>query len=387
MEAKKYTGKSFQNAVEKAKMEMGEDIIIIDTREIMSGGFLSEEKKLVEILVSPSDGETSGEDNVDEPEQSPEKTSSSPVTKQRKANASVLPKKVSKNLQYTYLSNELEKLNDYVSKLLFADFPKILIDYQKILVKTGVTESDAVKLISLVQNRLKGIPVLSKSIIMGSLEAATQMYLKGRKLIRNYEQKIIAVVGPAGVGKTNSIMKLATNKQIIGERRIAIVSTDCYRMAASETLSKFSKLTSIPVHETRNAEEFSSVIAKLNKADIILVDTPGNNIQENKYFSEMETFFQKVPNIKKLLVLSNSLDQRIIENYLDEYRKMDITGMIITKIDELNYPGKILSVTMATNLPVYYLGTGQSIPGDILENRDGLLWKLLEERIKELLNE
>lgn len=387
METKKYTGKSFQNAVEKAKMEMGEDIIIIDTQEIMSGGFLSEEKKLVEILVSTSEGDENEQEDRPEPLRNETEKKPSPAPSQRKANASVLPKRISKNLQYTYLSNELEKLNDYVSKLLFADFPKILIDYQKILVRTGVTESDAVKLISQVQNRLKGIPVLSKSIVMGSLEAATQMYLKGRQLIRNYEQRVIAVVGPAGVGKTLSIMKLATNKQIVGERRVAIVSTDCYRMAAGETLAKFNKLTSIPVHETRNAEEFSSVIAKLNKADIILVDTPGNNIQENKYFSEMETYFQKVPSIKKLLVLSNSYDQRIIEDYLNEYRKMDITGMIITKLDELKYPGKVLSIAMATNLPIYYLGTGQSIPGDILENREGLLWSLLEERIKELLND
>jgi flagellar biosynthesis protein FlhF len=299
----------------------------------------------------------------------------------------VLPNKVSKSLQYTYLGHELEKLNEYVSKLIFDDYPKILIEFREILKQTGVTEYDAMKLLDMVKKRMKGIPVLSKALVMGSLEAATQVYLKGRKLIRNYEQKVIALVGPAGVGKTLSVMKLATNKQIMGERRISVISTDSYRMAAGEMLSKFAKLTSIPVYETRNVEEFSNRIAKLNKSDVILIDTPGNNIQENKYFSEMETYFQKVPNIKKLLVLSGCYDQQIIEKYIEEYSKMDITGMIITKIDELNYPGKCLSIAMSTNLPIYFLGTGQSIPGDIEENKDGYLWQKLESRIKELLND
>ncbi len=378
METKKYSGKSFQNAVEKAKLELGEDIIIIDTKEVTSGGFLSEEKKMVEILVSESEPETEAQE-TEAKEQDKQES--------QQKNKAILPKKVGKNLQYTYLTNELEKLNDYVSKLIFDDYPKKLIDLKDNLVETGVTDYDARKMASAVKTRLKGIPVLSESIIMGSLEACTQMYLKGRNLINDYKQKVIALVGPPGVGKTLSIMKLATNKQIVGERRVAVISTDCYRMAASEVLEKFHKLTNIPVYETRNAEEFSSTVVKLRKADIILVDTPGNNINENKYFSEMNTYFQKIPDIRKLLVLSSTYDQRIIKHYLKKYQELDLTGMIITKIDELNYPGKILSITMATNLPVYYLGTGQSIPGDIEKNKDGFIWTRLEERIKELMNE
>ncbi len=378
MKTKKFIGKSFQNAIEKAKDEMGEEIVIIDTQQVTSGGFLSEEKKMVEILVSIAGNESENDDSTEESKSSFDSQNSKPA---------IASKKVSKSLQYAYLSNELEKLNDYVGKLMFNDFPKILIDFKQILEKTGVTDSDAQKLMIATKKRLKGIPVLSRGLVMGSLEGVLQTYLKGKKFIRNYKPKIIALVGPAGVGKTMSIMKLATNKQIIGERTVAIISTDCYRMAASETLQKFQKLTSISVHETKNAEEFSSKIAKLNKIDIILVDTPGNSIQEKKYFSELDTFFQNVPNIKKLLVLSSSYDQQIIDNYINEYNKLDLTGMIITKIDELNFPGKIVSIAMSSNLPIYFLGNGQSIPGDLVENKTGYLWTKLEERMKELLNE
>ncbi|MBN2280458.1 MAG: hypothetical protein JXQ65_07760 [Candidatus Marinimicrobia bacterium] len=379
MSTKKFTGKSFQNAVEKAKDELGEEIIIIDTQEVISGGFLSEEKKIVEILVSTAEHDltTGGPSSEKEAE---------PVKKEpKKVNQGILPKKISQSLQYTYLSNELEKLNEYVSKLIFDDFPKILVDFKDILQKTGVTNDDAVKLIAGVQKRLHGLPVLTDHLIMGSLESVTQVYLKGKNLFRNYEQKVLVFVGPAGVGKTLSIMKLATNKKLIGERTVAIVSTDCYRMAATEMLDKFTKLTSIPVYETRNAEEFSNQIAKLNNIDVILVDTPGNNVMDHKYFSEMDTYFRNYPNIKKLLILSNSLDQQMINQYITEYSKLDITGMIITKTDELNFPGKILSIAMSTNLPIYFIGTGQSIPGDLEENKDGLLWGRIEERIKEIL--
>ena len=379
MKTKKFIGKSFQNAIEKAKDELGDEIIIIDTQEITSGGFLSEEKKMIEILVSMPD-----ENEPSESENEPVQESIFPADKKKTA---ILPKKVSKSLQYTYLSHEIEKLNDYVEKLMFDDFPKILINFKNILVKTGVSEPDALKFITAIQKKLKGIPVLSNGLIMGSMESVAQSYLRDRKLITNYKQKVIALVGPPGVGKTMSLMKLATNKQIIGERTVAIVSTDCYRMAASETLAKFQKLTSIPVHEVQNAEDFSNKIAKLHKIDIILIDTPGNNIQEKKYFSEMDTYFRNVPNIKKLLVLPSSYDQKIVEEYINEYSKLDISGMIITKIDELNFPGKIVSIATSSNLPIYFIGNGQSIPGDLLENKDNILWKLLEDRIKDILNE
>src|SRR6056297_1383296 len=104
METKKYSGKSFQNAVEKAKLELGEDIIIIDTKEVTSGGFLSEEKKMVEILVSESEPETEAQE-TEAKEQDKQES--------QQKNKAILPKKVGKNLQYTYLTNELEKLNDY----------------------------------------------------------------------------------------------------------------------------------------------------------------------------------------------------------------------------------------------------------------------------------
>jgi len=75
----------------------------------------------------------------------------------------------------------------------------------------------------------------------------------------------------------------------------------------------------------------------------------------------------------------------MINQYIEEYGKMDLTGMIITKTDELNFPGKVLSILMCTNLPIYFVGTGQSIPGDLDENIDGYLWNRIEARIKELL--
>jgi len=380
MSTKKFTGKSFQQAVELAKDELGEEIIIIDTQEVKSGGFLSEEKKVIEILVSTAEPEETNDENRENQDFVNPKLNDT-----KKINQAILPRKISKSLQYTYLNNELEKLNEYVGKLIFEDYPKIMVDFKNILVKTGIVENDAVKIINAMQKRLKGIPVLSDHLLMGTLEAVTQVYFKGKNLFHNYKQKILAVVGPAGMGKTLSIMKLATNKQLIGERTVAIVSTDCYRMAASEMLSKFTKLTSIPVYETRNAEEFSNQIAKLNKIDVILIDTPGNSVMENKYFSEMDNYFQNFQIIKKLLVLSSSLDQRMINQYIEEYGKMDLTGMIITKTDELNFPGKVLSILMCTNLPIYFVGTGQSIPGDLDENIDGYLWNRIEARIKELL--
>ena len=380
MKTNKFTGKSFQNAIEKAKDEMGEEIVIIDTREIINGGFLSEEKKMIEIVVSIPENGHSNPENQDETQQS---TKSDDKIKK----PAILHRKVGKNLQYTYLSHELEKLNDYVEKLMFDDFPKILIEFKNILEQTGVIEKDALKLIAGVRKRLKGIPVLSNGLLMGALEALLQIDLKEKPLITDYKQKIIAFTGPPGAGKTMSLMKLATNKQLIGERSVAIISTDCYRMAANEMLAKFHKLTSVAIYEVQNVEEFSTRIEKLRKTDIILIDTPGNSIKEKKYFSELNTYFQNIPNINKLLVLPAYYDQKIVEEYIKEYGKLDITGMIITKLDELNFPGKIVSITMSSNLPVYYFGNGQSIPGNLVEGKDNYLWNLLEHRIKELLND
>ncbi len=378
MKPKIYSGKTYQEALDKAKTELGEDVIILDSKETKSGGFFSEEKNIIEVRV------IAGNEEFSLPQKNKANlkiNSNINFSHKRKKTYQGLNNKLN-SPEISYIGNEIEKLNGYIKKILFPELPKTYNKIRESLERTGINSIDAVEFLMNTYSRLENIPNISSEVIIESLEAQICRLFNSRKLFSdNNEQQVFSLIGPAGTGKTTSLMKMATNREITQDKKVAIISTDCYRMAATEALKKFSNLTSIPVIEVRDTEKFSDSIDNLRKFDIILVDTPGRSPFNKKYISEMENYFLQVENMKKLLVLSSTTDSAIVREFSQIYSSLGVNGMIITKIDEIHFPGKVVSMVKAANLPVYYYGIGQSIPNDIKINNDRYIWEKIESNL------
>ncbi len=179
---------------------------------------------------------------------------------------------------------------------------------------------------------------------------------------------LVAIVGPTGVGKTTTLAKMATNFDMFGRRKVALISTDTYRVAAVEQLRTFAGIAGLPLDVVYRAEELPAAIERFRNYDVILLDTAGRSQNDEEALNELQEFIEVSRPDRTLLTLSANTrtdDQReVIENY----RRLHFTDVLLTKLDEVSSAGHLLDVAMAIgDVPWVYMTTGQSVPDDIIK--------------------
>jgi len=160
-------------------------------------------------------------------------------------------------------------------------------------------------------------------------------------------------------------MKLALHPAVYREKKVAIISTDAYRMAAAEPLKAFSRVSSIPVFEVKKPVDAVQKISELNDYDVILIDTPGRSPYFPHYLETLRTLITSIHPDEVFLTLGANMDIDDVIKASALYLSMNPTGIIITKQDETVKPGKLISIQEELNVPVCYLCNGQSIPYDV----------------------
>lgn len=177
---------------------------------------------------------------------------------------------------------------------------------------------------------------------------------------------IFAFVGPAGVGKTTTIAKLAT-KYVLehGPDDIALVTTDSYRIAGHEQLSTLGRILKVPVRVVTEQHPLDQILRALARKKLILIDTAGLSHKDQVHKEQMRLLETMGANIQRWLVLSCTAQRRILDRAVDDYKHLNLEGCIFTKLDESASLGEALSVAIETQLPIAYITDGQNIPDDI----------------------
>lgn len=177
---------------------------------------------------------------------------------------------------------------------------------------------------------------------------------------------VYAMVGPTGVGKTTSIAKLAARFAMQhGQRHVALISTDTYRIGAHEQLMTYGRLLGVPVHAAADQQELQQLLHKLHDKKLVLIDTAGmsqRDIGLSEQFAELRHTSSK---IKPYLVLSANAQQETLDEVIVAFRKAQPEACIITKLDEAASLGGVLSAVLKHRLPLAYISTGQKVPEDI----------------------
>jgi flagellar biosynthesis protein FlhF len=199
----------------------------------------------------------------------------------------------------------------------------------------------------------------------------------------NY-QKVMAFVGPTGVGKTTTLAKLAARFSLIEKKKIALITADTYRIAATEQLKTYGRIMGIPVEVVDSADEIISVLSKYKLMDMVLVDTAGRSPSSDEQLEELKQFVHSSQPDEIHLVLSATTKYfdmiRIIERF---GTAVPINRMIFTKLDETRYYGAFLNLMSNFQIPLSYYTTGQNVPDD-LEIPE--LYSLSERITRVLLN-
>ncbi|HRF11874.1 MAG TPA: flagellar biosynthesis protein FlhF [Candidatus Accumulibacter phosphatis] len=190
---------------------------------------------------------------------------------------------------------------------------------------------------------------------------------------------IYALVGPTGVGKTTTTAKLAARCVLRhGARKLALVTTDGYRIGAHEQLRIYGRILGVPVHLARDAKDLRATLRDLQHTHMVLIDTMGMS-QRDRMVSEQVAMFA-ASNVQSLLLLSATSRGDTLDDVVRSYSRLDLAGSILTKVDEAASLASSLDVIIRNGLRLYYVSNGQRVPEDLhLPNRQYLLHRAFKD--------
>ena len=180
------------------------------------------------------------------------------------------------------------------------------------------------------------------------------------------QTRVINMIGPTGVGKTTTIAKLATEQILKQKRRVAMVTTDVYRIAAVEQLKTYAGILNVPIEVVRSSDELEGVLDKLKHYDLTYMDTTGRNYKEQVHRDSISEFFNHPYESENYLVLSLTTKFEDLKILLDEFLDSPVNKLILTKIDETSSYGSILNIAYKYPYEIAYITNGQSVPEDIM---------------------
>ena len=191
---------------------------------------------------------------------------------------------------------------------------------------------------------------------------------------------IYALVGPTGVGKTTTTAKLAARCVLRhGARKLALVTTDGYRIGAHEQLRIYGRILGVSVHLARDAADLRATLLDLQHTHMVLIDTMGMS-QRDRLVSEQVAMFAD-NDVKSLLLLSATSRGDTLDDVIRAYNGLqNLAGCILTKVDEAASLASSLDVIIRHRLRLYYVSNGQRVPEDLhLPNRPYLVHRAFKD--------
>ncbi len=190
---------------------------------------------------------------------------------------------------------------------------------------------------------------------------------------------VYALVGPTGVGKTTTTAKLAARCVLRhGPSKVALVTTDGYRIGAHEQLRIYGRILGVSVHLVKDAVELRQTLNELQHKHMVLIDTMGMS-QRDKLVPELTDMLAGC-DVQRLLLLNSTSRGDTLDDVVRAYAGDSLAGCILTKIDEAASLATALDVIMRHSLKLLYVSNGQRVPEDIhLPNRSYLLHRAFKD--------
>ncbi len=189
----------------------------------------------------------------------------------------------------------------------------------------------------------------------------------------------IVFCGPTGVGKTTSLAKISAHYAIHEKVRVALATTDTYRVGATEQLKIYAQIIGVPLKIIDDEKGAWETIQEYSKYDLIFMDTAGNSPFNTRQVKELRGILQIIKPYETFLVLGAPTPLEDLRYSLAGFSSLNPTGLIFTKLDETRRFGSMLSLILETGLPVGYLTHGQNVPDDFTLATPGGIVELLIE--------
>ena len=182
---------------------------------------------------------------------------------------------------------------------------------------------------------------------------------------RTGRARVIALIGPTGVGKTTTIAKLAANYKLRGRKKVGLITIDTYRIAAVDQLRTYADIIEVPLKAVLTAGELHQAIRDMRDLDVVLIDTAGRSQNNHLRLNQLRSFIAAARPDEVHLVVSATGNGTCTRRVLDRFLPLGANRLIISKLDEAGTFGVFLNVSSATGRPISYVTTGQDVPDDI----------------------
>ncbi|WAJ36054.1 flagellar biosynthesis protein FlhF [Pseudomonas sp. GOM7] len=180
------------------------------------------------------------------------------------------------------------------------------------------------------------------------------------------EGGVIALVGPAGMGKTTTLAKLAARYVLKhGAQQVALVSMDSYRIGAQEQLKTLGRILGVSVTQVDPGQSLLQALAPVAKKRVVLIDTAGLPSNDPALRLQLESLAARGLKAKNYLVLAATSQNQVLKAAYHSYKRCGLAGCILTKLDEAASLGEVLGLAIGQRLPVAYVTDGPRIPDDL----------------------
>ncbi|MEB5234619.1 flagellar biosynthesis protein FlhF [Pseudomonas aeruginosa] len=216
-------------------------------------------------------------------------------------------------------------------------------------------------------------PLLERVAAVGDTRQAWRMLLAHlSRAVQTPEQDpldaggVLALVGPAGAGKTTTLAKMAARYVLkYGAQSLALVSMDSYRIGAQEQIKTLGRILNVPVTLVDPGQSLIQALAPLARKRMVLIDTAGLPASDPALRMQLEALASPSLNVKNYLVMATTSQSQVLKSAYQTYRHCGLAGCILTKLDKAGSLGESMALAIAQRLPVAYLADGPRIPDDL----------------------
>lgn len=176
---------------------------------------------------------------------------------------------------------------------------------------------------------------------------------------------IYSLVGPTGVGKTTTVAKIAARCALKhGAKNVGLITTDCFRIGGQEQLRTYARILGVPVRVAKTQQELTGALNELLDRRFILIDTAGMNQRDMQLTEKFLFLNNQTARIQNYLTLSATTQTNVLNDTINAFSHLELSGCILTKTDETNSLGGAISAMIRHKLPLAYICNGQQVPED-----------------------